>query len=107
MESSTTNLTQPHSDEKTYDDVPLTMPVPQYPTLDNEPKRPVYKKQNKSFDALRNGQWSSFNASESKHKHFQFAEGDVPKSKVCFVFLSFYKAYKILQTDSKTLLFPH
>ncbi|EIM20247.1 hypothetical protein WALSEDRAFT_21049 [Wallemia mellicola CBS 633.66] len=58
------------------------MPVPQYPTLDNEPKRPVYKKHNKSFDALRNGQWSSFNASESKHKHFQFAEGDVPKSKV-------------------------
>ncbi|TIC29367.1 hypothetical protein E3Q11_01436 [Wallemia mellicola] len=82
MESSTTNLTHPHSDEKTYDDVPLTMPVPQYPTLDNEPKRPVYKKHNKSFDALRNGQWSSFNASESKHKHFQFAEGDVPKSKI-------------------------
>lgn len=90
VDSSTTNLTQAQSHEEKaglgFSDVPLSMPIPETAPVPNEQKRPPYKKHaNSSFDALRSGQWSRFTAAESKHNRFQFAEGDVPKSKVSCV----------------------
>lgn len=88
MESSTTNLT---GQDDNLQEVPLNFPIPQtasaamtmpQPYLnetkyEERPRRPHYTKNNFSFDAI-----NKFNPSQSKHSHLQFAEGDVPKSKV-------------------------
>ncbi|TIA93991.1 hypothetical protein E3P81_00486 [Wallemia ichthyophaga] len=83
FDSSTTNLTHAHSHGEKSPFELSDVPLGDSNDGNFHPPRPAYKKHaNRSFDALRNGEWSKYNASESKHNRFQFAEGDIPKSKV-------------------------